>query len=181
MRQWLAAFVLILLIAGCAKQPVPEIVPHPMTEAYLLKKMQVVHLPHLKRTKIQPPKIIQHVRLADANATLALHVVIEDFDDPKKAPLYQIVGHLSGGTWGEFKHALDLRGQFWRVHPFTSSIRKGVYHETFYIVVGHEWFTHFAHNDPTLLLLGKTHELSITIAPVYLSAALTYYDRWRDQ
>lgn len=173
-------FGLIFWFAGCApKQPEPDTAPSPMTEEYLRTHMSIVHLPHLQRTQIETPPIRMSTVFAEANATLVIRPAIEVYDPPSVLkPKFHVIVSIIGYAWGEFDEAIDLQGKRWSVQPFTSSIRDGIYYETFTIPLEREWFAHFATGDPTLLLLGE-RELTVTIPAVYLQALSACFDEWK--
>ncbi|WP_345973059.1 hypothetical protein [Sulfurimonas diazotrophicus] len=177
----LLPLLIILLVTGCVKKPVPESVPDPMTEAYLLEHMQVSY-PESNLVSIVPPSRLSSPRFLGERAAISTTFTVQlTLDDAGEVTdiiptRYLLLFSLRATAWGGFKKAIDTAGKQHDVFPYTSQIRDGLYYDNFYISVPREWLEAAAQTEMTLLFLGPKGELTVSIPPVYPKALLHYID-----
>jgi hypothetical protein len=179
----LLPIIIIALVTGCAKKPVPsEPVPDPMTEAYLLKHMRVTFKEDNLAVSIVPPSLLSQPRFLDGNATLSTtfdaKILLDSHREISqiKPPKYLLLFSMRAGAWGGFASAIDTAGKRHDVVPYTSYIRNGVYYENFYITLSRPWLERAKNTETELLFLGSKSEMSVTIPAVYPRALLHYID-----
>jgi len=170
--------VFLALLAGCAKKPVPEIPPSPMTEAWLLAHTKIAEDATGRGVTITQPALMQHARFGEGNATVYTTLAVEtsvgnpDSPEPAEKDRYLLFFSMHGDRWGNFTSAVDTLGHRHPVTPYTSYIRGGVYFENVFIRLSRSWFESASRESSTLLLLGPDSEISIGLPPVYSKALL---------
>jgi hypothetical protein len=179
----LLPIMITVWITGCAKKPAPsEPVPVPMTEAYLLKHMQVTFEDDNLSLSIVPRTIHSQPRFMDGNATLSTtfdaEITLDGHGEISqiKPPKYLLLFSMRADAWGGFTSAIDTAGKHHVVVPYTSYIRKGVYYDNFYITLSRPWLETAKNAETELLFLGSKSEMSVTIPAVYPRALLNYID-----
>jgi hypothetical protein len=176
---WLLPLLIIMLGTGCAKKPLPETVPDPMTEAYLLEHIEVSY-PEENLVSIVLPSRISSPRYlgerAGLSTTFNAQLTLDDRDEITDIipPRYLLLFSLKATEWGGFNTAVDTAGKQHDVFAYTSYIRDGVYYDNYYISVPRSWLETAAQKETTLLFLGPKGELTVTIPPVYPRTLLKY-------
>jgi len=178
---WLLPLLFIVLGTGCAKKPLPETVPEPMTEAYLLEHMKVTRQPDGLLNIVPPSRLASATFLgepAKITTTLTAQVTLDATGEVSqfKPPKFLLLFSLNAVAWGGFTTAVDTDGKHHQVLAYTSYIRNGLYYDNFYIVLPRGWLETAAASETSLLFLGRTGELSATVPPVYPKALLHYID-----
>jgi hypothetical protein len=170
--------VLLAILAGCAKKPVPEVPPSPMTEAWLLAHTKTTPNVEGPGVTIIQPALLQHSYFAEGNATVSTTLAVETAIKERHRPAdgstdrYLLIFSMRADRWGNFKTAVDTEGVYHAVTPYTSNIRRGVYYENVFIRLSKGWLETASREKSTLLLLGTDSEISISLPPVYPKALL---------
>ncbi len=169
-------------MAGCAGKPAPPPPPSPMTADYLLEHMNVKQQPAFHLTTVSPLPLVRRIRFHDGNATLTVRLVAqvdtaERNNTPPCTPIgYQIVFGLKAPVWGEFDAAYDTLGNLLAVKPYRSTIRGGVFYDSFYVNLPKTWLDKAGRDNTELLLVNRSHELGVTVPSVYPEALRRYLD-----
>jgi len=172
-------------MAGCAKKPVPEPVPVPMTEAFLLKHTKIVPQKDGSAITFTQYRLRQHPRFNEQNATVNTFFIAHAAPGDQNTTFNVVTDRfllyfsMKADRWGGFTSAQDTLGEYHTVHPYTSYIRKGVYYENLYINLDRRWLEAASHQQTTLLFLGRDTELTISIPPVYPTALLHSLEIYR--
>jgi|GEM_PF-5811048 len=178
---------LLFLVAGCGKKPAPEPVPSPMTESYLLKHMRVRENPKtgVRSVFTVPIEVTWRFHDADAflNGALDAEVPTDVPGGKTKAarPRYLLLFSARAGAWPGFTRAVDTFGHRFRVVPYTSYIREGVFYENFFIVLNEAWMKRAMREDVELLLLGPQTETALTLPKVYPRALVHFLQKIRKE
>lgn len=178
-RTLLLVLLFVFFIAGCAKKTVPEPVPDPMTEAYLLKHMRVQYDAHQHYLEIAPPALTRLSPIGDntmtLQTTLSAQVPLSDSNQSRTdQSRYLLIFSTKAPRWLAFSRAIDTNGNRYSLVPFTSHIRKGVYYENFSMELNAAWIAHAAQKESELLLLGQSHESTFKLPLVYPAALRRY-------
>lgn len=174
-----SVFLLAFFIAGCGKKAVPEPVPDPMTEAYLLKHMRVHYDAQQRHIEIAPPALTRHAPFEEGNmtvqATLSAKVPLSDTNRTRTDQCrYLLIFSTKAPRWLEYRRTIDTYGNRYALTPFTSQIRQGEYYENVYMELSAEWIEHAARKTSELLLLGQSHETTFKLPIVYPAALRRY-------
>ena len=173
--------LLVALMTGCAKKPVPEAVPVPMTEEYLLRHTDITLNDAGSAVTITQHSLQQQVRFGEGNATVKTTLIaVADLADENTSDRYILFVSMRADRWGEFTSAIDTFGLRHSVTPYTSYIRKGFYYENAFIDLSAGWFEEASREPTTLLLLGPQNEISFPLPPVYPKALLHSLRRYRE-
>jgi hypothetical protein len=178
----LVTAALLSLLGGCAKKPVPEPVPSPMTEAYLLEHMRAVPDPRLGWVSIAPLSVVQRFRFLETNATLVGTLTARvpgSLETPTcEKTRFLLFFSLRAAAWGGFRYALDIDGNRFEVEPYTSYIRQGIFYDNFFLEVPPEWVHKASQNDADLLLMDHGHDMGFTLPTPYAAALLHYLEKF---
>ena len=178
--------VFLAMLAGCAKKPVPELPPSPMTEAWLLAHTKISANAAGNTVTITQPALVQQTPYGEGNATvhttLAVETSAETGNDLERenSDSYLLLFSMRADRWGNFTSAVDTLGQRHSVTPYTSYIRQGLYYENAFIALSKTWLESASGENSTLLLLGPDSEVSIILPPVYPRALLHSLRRYHD-
>lgn len=175
----LFSILLLALLAGCAKKPVPETPPSPMTETWLMAHTKISPTGAEGGATITQPRLAQQVRFGEGNATVYTTLAVETATK-KKSDNYLLFFSMRADRWGNFTSAIDTLGLRYTVVPYTSYIRQGVYYENVFITLSGSWFESAGREAGTFLLLGPDSEISIEIPAVYPKALLHSLRRYRE-
>ncbi len=172
--------LMLWLLTGCGKKPVPEPVPSPMTEAYLLKHMRVAPEPKLHRTSIAVLDLARPLTFHDANATLYATLLAQVPAAGTKhdctRTTYMLLFSFHAGAWGEFTEAIDLFGRRYIVHPYTSYIRQGKFIDNFYLEMPADALRRTAASDTDFLIMNRSDGIDFSLPRVYPAALLHYLE-----
>ena len=178
--------VILIIMSGCAKKPVPETPPSPMTESWLMQHTKIVPNTAGNSMTITQPSFIQETRFGEGNATVHLTLAVDTHrkddnrTDKRQEDSYLLLFSMRADRWGNFTSAIDTFGRRHSVKPYTSYIRQGLYYENLFIAIDRAWMESAASEKSTFLLLGPDSEITVVLPPVYPSALMHSFRDYQD-